>query len=74
MSNSQCFGNIDASKKTTNQLKLQMTKILLPELRLSYFNKVGLKNTVEQIIIEKANVDYFFQNSYRGYVVVVVDV
>lgn len=50
-----------------------MTKILLPELRLSYFNKVGVKNTVEQIILEKAYVDYFFQNSYRGYVVVLVD-
>ncbi len=50
-----------------------MTKILLPELKLSYFNKVGLKNTVEQIVLEKAHVDYFFQNSYRGYVVVLVD-
>lgn len=50
-----------------------MTKISLPELRLSYFNKVGVKNTVEQIILQKDNVDYFFQNSYRGYVVVLVD-
>jgi len=50
-----------------------MTKISLPELRLSYFNKVGVKNTVEQIISQKDNVDYFFQNSYRGYVVVLVD-
>lgn len=50
-----------------------MTKILLPELRLSYFNKVGLKNTVEQIVLEKTYVDYFFKNSYRGYVVVLVD-
>ncbi|MEC5174263.1 DEAD/DEAH box helicase [Chryseobacterium nepalense] len=50
-----------------------MTKILLPELRLSYFIKVGVKNTVEQIVLEKTYVDYFFQNSYRGYVVILVD-
>src|SRR5690606_14723645 len=50
-----------------------MTKILLPELRLSYFNKVGIKNIVEQIVLEKSYVDYFFQNSYRGYVVVLVE-
>lgn len=50
-----------------------MTKLLLPEVRLSYFNKVGVKNTVEQIILDKAYVDYFFQNSYRGYVVILVE-
>lgn len=50
-----------------------MTKILLPELRLSYFNKVGVRNTVEQIVLEKTYVDYFFQNSYRGYIVILVE-
>src|SRR5690606_275467 len=50
-----------------------MTKILLPELRLSHFNKVGSKNTVEQIVTEKAYVNYFFQKSFRGYVVIFVD-
>lgn len=50
-----------------------MNKILLPELKISYFNNVGFKNTVEQIIVESVHVDYFFQNSYRGYVVILVD-
>ncbi|MDM1391303.1 DEAD/DEAH box helicase family protein [Myroides marinus] len=50
-----------------------MNKILLPELRLSYYNKVGVKNTIEQIVLEKAYVDYFFQDSYRGYIVILVD-
>ncbi|MEC4114772.1 DEAD/DEAH box helicase family protein [Myroides pelagicus] len=50
-----------------------MTKILLPELRLCYFNKVGVKNTIEQIVLEKSYVEYFFQDSYKGYVIVIVD-
>lgn len=50
-----------------------MYTILFPELRLTYFNKVGLKNIVEQLVIEKAFVNYFFQQSYRGYVVILVD-
>jgi|GEM_PF-895402 len=50
-----------------------MNQILLPELKISYFNKVGFKNTIEQIVLESVNVDYFFQNSYRGYVVILVD-
>lgn len=50
-----------------------MSKIILPELRLSYFNKVGLKNIVEQLVVEKKHINYFFQQSYRGYVVILVE-
>ncbi|MFZ4263856.1 hypothetical protein ACFRAE_17610 [Sphingobacterium sp. HJSM2_6] len=49
-----------------------MSRILLPELRLSYFDKVGVKNTVHQLVVEQTFVDYFFQNSFRGYVIVFV--
>lgn len=49
-----------------------MSRILLPELRLSYFNKVGVKNTVHQLVVEQTFVDCFFQNSFRGYVIVFV--
>lgn len=50
-----------------------MTKILLPELKKTYFTKVGSKNKIEQLIAEEVYVDYFYRESHRSYVVILVE-
>ena len=50
-----------------------MAKILLPELRINYFSKVGSKNKVEQLIAEEVYVDYFYRESHRSYAVILVE-
>ncbi|MGE6397942.1 DEAD/DEAH box helicase [Chryseobacterium scophthalmum] len=50
-----------------------MSRILLPELKLTYFSRTGSKNKVEQIIANETNADYFFSQSFRSYVVILID-
>lgn len=50
-----------------------MSRILLPELKLTYFSRTGSRNKVEQIIANETNADYFFSQSFRSYVVILID-
>lgn len=50
-----------------------MSRILLPELKLTYFIRTGSKNKVEQVITNEITVDYFFHQSSRSYVVILID-
>ena len=50
-----------------------MSRILLPELKLTYFIRTGSKNKVEQVITNKITADYFFYQSSRSYVVILID-
>lgn len=50
-----------------------MSTILLPELKLTYFSRTGSKNKIEQIVANEINADYFFSQSFRSYVLIIID-
>lgn len=50
-----------------------MSRILLPELKLTYFSRTGSKNKIEQVVANEINADYFFSQSFRSYVVILID-
>ncbi len=50
-----------------------MSRILLPELKLTYFTRPGSKNKIEQVVAKEISADYFFSQSFRSYVVILID-